>query len=233
MYLPLKVDRKAKLQSLKRKVTLRVDTFYCPFIDQDSRKRSDELGVRKEGTGFILAVLSVATRGLQSGVRWNWCCPSGRWSGCRRRSCLRPSKSEGRKKSQTPLEFQCSSTWKSPKAAGPSVSPWRTTSVLPLSPELGHWEKSHKTCEDRTELFNRLSEALEHQGPAGKLEDHSRKAGRGRKWEEGCLWFWSGRETKKDMREIELEYVLLIINSEAVLLESMSKNCLKLSTYCM
>lgn len=38
---------------------------------------------------------------------------------------------------------------------------------------------------------------------------------------------------KKDMREIELEYVLLIINSEAVLLEGVSKNYLKLSTYCM
>lgn len=71
MHLPFKVDRKAKLQSLKRKVTLRVDTFYCPFIDQGSRKRSDELGARKEGTGFIPAVLSLATRGLQSRVRWN------------------------------------------------------------------------------------------------------------------------------------------------------------------
>lgn len=35
------------------------------------------------------------------------------------------------------------------------------------------------------------------------------------------------------MQEIELEYVLLIINSEAVLLESVSNNCLKLSTYSM
>lgn len=98
MHLPFKVDRKAKLQSLKRKVTLRVDTFYCPFIDQGSRKRSDELGARKEGTGFIPAVLSLATRGLQSRVRWNWWCPLGHWSGCRRQSYLRSSKSEGRKK---------------------------------------------------------------------------------------------------------------------------------------
>lgn len=41
------------------------------------------------------------------------------------------------------------------------------------------------------------------------------------------------KKKKKDMWEIELEYVLLIINSEAVLLEGVSKNSLKLSTYCM
>lgn len=143
MHLPFKVDRKAKPRVSRGKWHSEFIHFTASFIDQDSRKRSDELGARKEGTGFILAVLSLATRGLQSRVRWNWWCPLGHWSGCRRQSCLRPSKSEGRKKSNSfffefevffPLENQ------QLKAAGPSVGPWWTTSVLPLSPELGHWE---------------------------------------------------------------------------------------------